>query len=129
QCACDFAPRNPVSEADPVPVDRTTYPTIPYLYRMKSTSLLCFALSVLVFAGCADKENDHRKWYKGNLHTHSYWSDGDEFPEMIMDWYKGRDYDFVALTDHNILAQGEKWVVVRKGRIYEDAFEKYLAKF
>jgi hypothetical protein len=30
----------------------------------------------------------------GNLHTHSYWSDEDDFPEMIMDWYKTRGYDF-----------------------------------
>ena len=89
--------------------------------------LLC-VLAVTTLASCSQKI-DSRQWYKGNLHTHSYWSDGDEFPEMIMDWYKSRDYDFVALTDHNILAQGEKWIVVRRGRIYEKAFEKYLSKF
>jgi hypothetical protein len=89
--------------------------------------LLC-VLAVTTLASCSQKI-DSRQWYKGNLHTHSYWSDGDEFPEMIMDWYKSRDYDFVALTDHNILAQGEKWIVVRRGRIYEEAFEKYLSKF
>lgn len=89
------------------------------------------ALIVLLVSltACSVPENDHRQWYKGNLHTHSYWSDGDEFPEMIMSWYKDNGYDFVALTDHNILAQGEKWIVVRRGKIYEDAFEKYLAKF
>ena len=87
-----------------------------------------FALITLL-ASCAERETDSRKWYKGNLHTHSYWSDGDEFPEMIMEWYKTRDYDFVALTDHNILAEGEKWITVRKGRIYEDAFQKYLKKY
>lgn len=92
---------------------------------------ICLLLPfVLLFvAACDEQERDERKWYKGNLHTHSYWSDGDEFPEMIMDWYKSHDYDFVALTDHNILAQGEKWIVVRRGRIYEEAFEKYLKKF
>ena len=86
-------------------------------------------LLILFLSSCDQKETDNRKWYKGNLHTHSYWSDGDEFPEMIMGWYKQKDYDFVALTDHNILAQGEKWVVVRKGRNYEEAFEKYLAEY
>lgn len=95
---------------------------------MKRNLIPCL-LTVLVIAGCAERETDGRKWYKGNLHTHSYWSDGDEFPEMIMDWYKSHDYDFVSLTDHNILAQGEKWVVVRRGRLYEEAFENYLAKF
>ena len=95
---------------------------------MKRNCLFCL-LIVFLFVACDDKERDERRWYKGNLHTHSYWSDGDEFPEMIMDWYKTRDYDFVALTDHNILAQGEKWIVVRRGRIYEEAFDKYLEKF
>src|SRR5687767_8180034 len=28
------------------------------------------------------------RYYKGNLHTHSFWSDGDDFPEMIADWYR-----------------------------------------
>jgi hypothetical protein len=68
-------------------------------------------------------------WYKGNLHTHSYWSDGDEFPEMVMSWYKSRGYNFVALSDHNILAAGEKWIKVTHSKIYEDGFQSYLAKF
>jgi hypothetical protein len=96
---------------------------------MKANSLGLTVLLIITFASCSENENDGRKWYKGNLHTHSYWSDGDEFPEMIMDWYKSRGYHFVALTDHNILANGEKWIVVRKGRMYEEAFDKYLSKY
>jgi hypothetical protein len=87
--------------------------------------LLCF---VSVF-GCRDSEPDGRKWYKGNLHTHSYWSDGDEFPEMIMDWYKSQGYNFVGLSDHNILAEDEKWIKVINSRIYEEGFQKYLSKY
>jgi hypothetical protein len=68
-------------------------------------------------------------WYKGNLHTHSYWSDGDEFPEMIMDWYKQHDYDFVALSDHNTLAEGDKWKLVPKSKTHVAGFEKYLERF
>ncbi|MBI2537556.1 MAG: histidinol-phosphatase [Gemmatimonadetes bacterium] len=52
------------------------------------------------------------EWYKGNLHTHSYWSDGDQFPEVILLGYRDRGYDFVALSDHNVLAQTERWVTV-----------------
>src|SRR5690348_14950035 len=70
-----------------------------------------------------------QRWYKGNLHTHSYWSDGDEFPEMIMDWYKTQGYQFVALSDHNVLAQGEKWKMMPKGKTSREGFEKYLAKY
>lgn len=97
---------------------------------MKIISFVTITLvTVFLFSACSEEAADNRKWYKGNLHTHSYWSDGDEFPEMIMDWYKTKGYDFVALTDHNTLAEGEKWIVVRKGRIYEEAFDKYLGKF
>lgn len=70
-----------------------------------------------------------KRWYKGNLHTHSYWSDGDEYPEMILDWYKTHQYDFVALSDHNTMADDEKWIKVIRSKMYQDAFEKYLAKF
>jgi hypothetical protein len=50
------------------------------------------------------------RWYKGNTHTHSLWSDGDGAPEHIADWYKSHGYDFLVLSDHNILLQGEKWM-------------------
>ena len=50
------------------------------------------------------------QWFKGNLHTHSLWSDGNDFPEMICDWYHSRGYNFLALSDHNILSEGEKWI-------------------
>ncbi len=69
------------------------------------------------------------KWYKGNLHTHSYWSDGDAFPEMIMEWYKDRDYQFVALSDHNILPEGMKAKTIENNPLYLKAFEEYLAKY
>ncbi len=70
-------------------------------------------------------------WWKGNLHTHSLWSDGNDFPEMIATWYKARGYHFLALSDHNILADHDKWMqvdlVVRRGgrkalADYRDAF-------
>lgn len=69
------------------------------------------------------------QWYKGNLHTHSYWSDGDDFPEMIMDWYKTHGYQFVALSDHNTLAEGDKWKLITKSKTYLDGFDKYLNRF
>ncbi|HEY7697511.1 MAG TPA: histidinol-phosphatase, partial [Vicinamibacteria bacterium] len=49
-------------------------------------------------------------WWKGNLHTHSLWSDGDDFPETAVDGYKKAGYDFVALSDHNVLAESERFV-------------------
>jgi hypothetical protein len=55
------------------------------------------------------------RWYKGNTHAHSFWSDGDEFPEMVADWYKSHGYDFLAISDHDCLMEGEKWAPVDRG--------------
>lgn len=75
------------------------------------------------------QDKGKKKWYKGNLHTHSYWSDGDEFPEMIMDWYKSNAYDFVALSEHNTIAKGLKWKAISNDEIYQQAFQNYRDKY
>ncbi|MEA3210528.1 MAG: hypothetical protein QOE70_3585 [Chthoniobacter sp.] len=69
------------------------------------------------------------RWWKGNLHTHSLWSDGDDYPEMIADWYRQRGYHFLALSDHNILSDHERWISIAKSRGGELAFSKYLTRF
>ena len=53
------------------------------------------------------------RWWKGNTHTHSLWSDGDDYPEMIVDWYKRNGYQFLALSDHNIVQAGERWLELK----------------
>ena len=70
-------------------------------------------------------------WQKGNIHTHTFWSDGNDFPEMIASWYKQKGYDFLALTDHNILSKGEKWMPVTqlKSRGGADVIDKYLKAY
>ena len=69
-----------------------------------------------------------KNWYKGNLHTHSLWSDGDEFPEVIMNWYKTHDYHFLALSDHNILANKEHWIEMNDS-LRQSVFKKYLDQY
>lgn len=69
------------------------------------------------------------RYWKGNLHTHSLWSDGDDFPEMIADWYKRHGYDFLALSDHNILSEGERWLDVPAEGARAAALPKYRARF
>lgn len=49
-----------------------------------------------------------RKWYKGNLHTHSTRSDGHRSPEAAIGLYREQGYDFLALTDHRIYGPGEE---------------------
>jgi hypothetical protein len=68
-------------------------------------------------------------YLKGNLHTHSLWSDGDDFPEMIADWYKTHGYQFLALTDHNIIAEGEKWADAEATATRKKAVAKYVERF
>ncbi|WOK07591.1 histidinol-phosphatase [Imperialibacter roseus] len=96
---------------------------------MKRLGILSVFLLLLWSCGTPKIAKVERQWYKGNLHTHSYWSDGDEFPEMIMGWYKDHGYDFIGLSDHNTLAAGEKWKLVPKGGVYKDAFYTYLKKY
>lgn len=71
------------------------------------------------------------RWWKGNIHTHSLWSDGNDFPEMIAEWYRTHDYNFLALSDHNVLSEGIRWMkhsdIVRRGG--KDALEKYQQRF
>src|SRR5437879_3573936 len=69
------------------------------------------------------------QYWKGNLHTHSLWSDGDDFPEMIADWYKQHGYQFLALTEHNVIAEGEKWVAADANSLRSRALKKYAARF
>jgi hypothetical protein len=78
------------------------------------------------------------RWYKGNLHTHSLWSDGDDYPEMIADWYKRQGYHFLAISDHNVLQQGQRWLELKApvsiaGNVNQrgggPVLEKYLRRF
>lgn len=98
---------------------------------MKIHSLIFILLSLGSFSfDSEDKQvSPAKQWYKGNLHTHSYWSDGDDYPEMIMDWYKSHEYDFVVLSDHNTLAQGERWKLIPKSPSHEMGFQKYVEKY
>ncbi len=49
------------------------------------------------------------QWYRGNTHAHSLWSDGDAAPEAVVQWYRDHGYDFLSLTDHDVLQRGERW--------------------
>lgn len=44
-----------------------------------------------------------RHWFRGNLHTHTTNSDGDLPPDVVTAWYRDAGYDFLALTDHDLL--------------------------
>lgn len=53
-----------------------------------------------------DYTSTQTRWWKGNTHTHTWWSDGDSPPEIASAWYREHDYDFLVLSDHNIMQKG-----------------------
>lgn len=91
-------------------------------------SLLCV---VVASANLACGDDPPARWWKGNLHTHSLWSDGNEFPEMIADWYRSEGYHFLALSDHNVLAEGMKWMPLSEIVRRSDAeiLDRYRTRF
>jgi len=91
-------------------------------YLILSAGIL---LSVNVLPGCDAPDAD--SWYKGNLHTHSFWSDGDDFPEVIAEWYREAGYDFLAISDHNTVASDERWLNIATDHPRFATYQKYLA--
>ncbi len=69
------------------------------------------------------------RWLRGNMHTHSHWSDGDDYLESIALWYRDHDYDFLVFTDHNVLQTVERWVEVEKSKGKRLAYDKLKEKF
>jgi predicted metal-dependent phosphoesterase TrpH len=61
-------------------------------------------LALLAPSGGAAPETG-KKWYKGNLHTHTVHSDGDSTPNEVASWYKEHRYHFLVLSDHNYLTE------------------------
>lgn len=53
-----------------------------------------------------------RRWFKGNLHTHTTNSDGDSPPGAVVRWYRDAGYDFLALTDHDILTLPDEYRIL-----------------
>ncbi len=96
---------------------------------MERGALLVFFTVALLGSSLNAADSPAPRWWKGNLHTHSLWSDGDDYPEMIVDWYKQHGYDFLALSDHNVLSAGERWSGIASNKGGQAAFDKYLKHF
>lgn len=106
--------------------------------RKLRTTVGVIAAALLLFAGSQTHAADDTasneaapRWWKGNLHTHTFWSDGDDFPDMVADWYRAHDYNFLALSDHNVLSQGIRWEKESKltKKAGADVVSKYVARF
>jgi len=94
-----------------------------------------FMAALLVAASCNMRTGEPAPregllWLKGNTHAHTIWSDGNAPPEQVVDWYDERDYDFLALTEHNIVADHERWFPVQdEGRLKPGDINALTARF
>ncbi|MCX8081878.1 MAG: CehA/McbA family metallohydrolase [bacterium] len=64
-------------------------------------------------------------WYKGNLHTHTNISDGKYTAEEICELYSKKGYQFIAITDHNIISkeiQHKNMLVMRGVELHPEGF-------
>ncbi|MEQ2008228.1 MAG: hypothetical protein ABMA26_15635 [Limisphaerales bacterium] len=96
---------------------------------MKQLRLLLLTLGLTSLLTSTAASADSSRWWKGNLHTHSFWSDGDDFPEMIAELYKTNGYHFLAFTDHNTLHTTNKWVNTETAKSAKLAYPKYTARW
>lgn len=60
-------------------------------------------LLVLCFQLAGAQAPAPSRWFKGNTHAHTLESDGDSTPEEVTRWYKEHGYNFLVLSDHNVL--------------------------
>ena len=67
------------------------------------------------------------RWWRGNLHMHTFWSDGRAFPEEAVAWYKSHGYHFLGVSDHNVFQDNpDRWVSEQNRERY---FAEYLAAY
>ena len=99
-----------------------------HAWRRAGLGGLLLALGLLWYSPAHAAEPAGR-WWKGNIHTHTLWSDGDDYPEMVTDWYKKHGYNFLALSDHNVVMSGVKWTTVTTNASSPEAFNKYMRRF
>ncbi|MCL2744300.1 MAG: hypothetical protein FWE67_10650 [Planctomycetaceae bacterium] len=85
---------------------------------------IVFVLLCMVFVFAAGSLSA-AEWYKGQLHCHSLWSDGDTLPELVLDWYRADGFNFVALTDHSALQTDKnRWKEVN-AKLVEESRSKF----
>jgi len=77
---------------------------------LRKTYWAVVGMLTFVLASQPGLSAEDAQWFRGQLHCHSYWSDGRGFPEQTIAAYKDRGYQFVCITDHNRFAGNpEKW--------------------
>ena len=102
--------------------------------------------AVAALSGCSTRDCGQsagrcakKRWYKGNLHTHTMWSDGKAFPEEAVAWYRSRGYNFLGLSDHNlfqddadrwteVIGDNEKYVAPKRTGVITDRYQPIVRR-
>ena len=69
--------------------------------------LACALVAAPAVVPSAEQNAPARRWFKGNTHTHTTNSDGDSSPDEVAKWYRSHGYNFLVLSDHNVLTSIE----------------------
>lgn len=69
---------------------------------MKNITYLIAVLTAFLASGSLSQEP---RWYRGNTHTHTTNSDGNEVPRRVVRWYLDHGYNFLVISDHSHLTE------------------------
>jgi hypothetical protein len=67
---------------------------------MKNIFSIIVVLAIVTMSTAFSQE---AHWYKGNTHTHTTNSDGNETPRRVVRWYLDHNYNFLVISDHSYL--------------------------
>jgi predicted metal-dependent phosphoesterase TrpH len=94
-------------------------------------AILALAVTAHVAAQGADQP---LRWFKGNTHAHTLNSDGDVTPDALVTWYREQRYQFLVITDHNVVtpveglnaihAAEQRFLVIRGEEVTDKSVEK-----
>jgi hypothetical protein len=65
--------------------------------------IICYVLALFIISFNTSLSQEVRHWYKGNTHTHTTNSDGNELPRRVVRWYLDHNYNFLVISDHSSL--------------------------
>jgi hypothetical protein len=73
--------------------------------RAVAAAALLAAVAAPVYAQVRFEATDvsGMRWLKGNTHAHTVLTDGDSPPGVVAAWYKTHGYDWLVITDHDVL--------------------------
>ena len=77
----------------------------PIALRATFLALACLALAWSLRSQQENAPQAEKRWFKGNLHTHTLNSDGDSAPLDVARWYKENGYQFLVISDHNVFTE------------------------